>query len=120
MSQRKGGIIGIKINGVVYDVKGEVTYNLGHHKRDAIIGQDGVHGFMEKPQVPFVETEFTDRVSLDVGALLDLEDATVQVSLANGKDVILREAWFASEGDVGTAEGNIKVRFEGKQAEEVG
>lgn len=119
MSQRRAGILFIKVDGAIFDAKGNFTYNLGKPKREAIVGADAVHGFKEMPQVAFVEGEFTDSSELDVVKLLAISGATVTLELANGKVCVFREAWFAGEGNVQTEEGNIAVRFEAKSAEEV-
>lgn len=119
MSQRKGGIIQFQANGVSYDAKGNFTYNIGRPKREAIVGADGVHGFKETPQPSFIEGEITDRASLDLEALVKLKDATVTLGLANGKTVVLRDAWYAGEGTGNTDEGNIGVRFESGEGDEV-
>lgn len=119
MSQRISGIISVTANNQAYDAKGDFVYNIGSPKRDTIIGSDGVHGFKETPQVPYIEGEFTDRGSLSLVDLTTLENATIKIGLSNGKIFVLSEAWFASEGEVSTGEGNIKVRFEGKSAQEV-
>lgn len=119
MSQRKGGVIQIQVKGVNYDAKGNFTYNIGRPKREAIVGADKVHGFKETPQPSFLEGEFTDRGNLDLNALLTMEDATVTLGLANGKTVVFRDAWYAGEGTVSTDEGNIGVRFESVEAEEI-
>lgn len=118
--QRRGGIIQLSVDGVVYDAKGEATYNLGDPKREAVIGSDGkVHGFTEKVQVPFIELKFTDRGGLDTRALHNLTNSTVVLSLANGKLVTLRNSWYAAPGDGKTDEGEIDARFEGKSAQEI-
>lgn len=117
--QRRGGIIFVKIDGAIQDAKGNFTYNLGSPMREAIVGADKVHGYKETPQVPFIEGEITDRVDLDLAALTKIKDATITLELANGKVITLREAWFAGEGTGNTEEGNIAVRFEGIQAEEI-
>lgn len=119
MSQRKGGIIQLQIAGVLYDAKGNFTYNLGRPKRESIVGSDTVHGFMEKPQPCFIEGEITDRGNLDLASLVVSEDVTVTLELANGKVIVLKDAWYSAEGTGNTDEGNIQVRFEGKQAEEI-
>ncbi len=119
MSQRRAGLIQVQVNGEIHDAKGTWTYNLGRPKRDAIIGADGIHGFKEIPQVAFIEGEVTDRGDLDVAALATIENATITLTLASGKVVVLREAWFSSEGNVSTDEANIAVRFEGAGAEEI-
>ena len=118
-NNRRGGIIYLKVSGVLYDAKGNFTYNLGVAKREAVVGQDRVHGYKELPQVPFIEGEITDRSNMDVKAMMELNDETVTLELANGKVVALRNAWYAGDGNIGTDEGNVAVRFEGIEAEEV-
>lgn len=119
MSNLIAGVLEVKIDGEIQNAKGNFTYNLGKHKRDAVVGPDRVHGFKAMPQIPFIEGELTDRSDLNVEKLLDLENSTVTLSLANGKVIVLKEAWFAGEGNVQTEEANIACRFEGMSAEEV-
>lgn len=118
-SRRIGGIIEIKANGEIYDAKGNFTYNLGKNKREAVVGMDRTHGYKEEPQVAMIEGAITDRNDLDVATLLELCDATITLTLANGKVVVLRDAWFAGEGNITTEEGEIEARFEGIDAEEI-
>lgn len=119
MSQRRAGIIQLQVNGEVYDAKGNFSYNLGREMREGIVGADGVHGYKATPQLAFIEGEITDRGNLDLAALAVLEDATITLSLGNGKVVALRDAWFAGDGTGNSEEANIAVRFEGAGAEEV-
>lgn len=119
MSQRRGGIIQLQLNGELQDAKGSFTYNLGRPVREAVVGADAVHGYTEKPQVAFIEGELTDRGTMDLEKLVMLTGATVTLELANGKVIVLRDAWFASEGTGNSDEGNIGVRFEGKSGEEI-
>lgn len=119
MSQRRAGLIQVQVNGEVYQARGNWTYNLGRPMREAIIGADTVHGYKETPQVAFIEGEITDLSTLDLATLVELEDATVTLELANGKLIALRNAWFAGDGTGNTEEANIAVRFEGSGAEEV-
>lgn len=117
--QRRGGIIQVQTNGELLDAKGSWTYNLGRPKREPVIGSDGVHGYKEVPQVAFIEGEATDRGSLDLAKLVTMKDATVTLALANGKTVVLRNAWYAGDGTGNTEEGNVQIRFEGASGEEV-
>jgi hypothetical protein len=119
MSNRLAGIISVKLNGEIKQAKGNWTYNLGEPKREAIVGADRTHGFKELPQVAFIEGEITDQSDLDLKGLLRTDDSTMTLELANGKVILLRNAWYASEGNVQTEEANIAVRFEGMSAEEV-
>jgi hypothetical protein len=118
-NQRRAGLLQLQINGEIKDAKGNFSYNLGRPKREAIIGTDGVHGFKEVPQVAFIEGAITDHGNLDLAALVTITDATVTVQLANGKVVTLRDAWFAGEGTASSEEGEIAIRFEGANAEEI-
>jgi hypothetical protein len=117
--QRVAGLITLKVGGEIQDAKGDFTYNLGKPLREAVVGKDGVHGYKETPQVAFIEGTITDRLTLDVGALATGKDLTIILELANGKTVSLGQAWFAGNGNVNTGEGEIEVRWEGKEAEEI-
>lgn len=116
---RIGGLIEFKANGQLYSAKGSWTYNLGKPKREMVVGSDAVHGHKELPQVPFIEGTITDRSDLSLPALLGLKEATVTLSLANGKVIVLRDAIFAGDGNVTTEEGEIEARFEGMSADEI-
>ena len=118
-NKRVGGIISLKIDGDMYFAKGDFTYNLGLPKKEGVVGSDRVHGYKETPQIPFVEGEVTDRQEMSLETLVGLKDATITLELANGKVIVLREAWYAGEGTGNTGEGNIGARFEGMSAEEV-
>ena len=118
-AQRVGGMIQVLVSGVRYDAAGNWSYNLGRPKREGKVGSDGVHGYTEVPQVPFVEGEITDKSTIDLAALLTAVDATVVLQLANGKTIVLRDAWQAGEGTASTEAGAVPLRFEGLQAEEV-
>lgn len=120
MTNRIGGIIELKVNSSIYSAKGNFTYNIGRNKKEGVVGADRVHGYKEMPQVPFIEGEITDKSNLDLEALATLDNATVMLRLANGKLIVLRQAWNASESTGNTEEGNIPVRFEGMSGEEVG
>ncbi|HEY0190804.1 MAG TPA: phage tail tube protein [Kofleriaceae bacterium] len=117
--QRRAGIIQLQINGEIYDAKGNFSYNLGRPKREGMVGSDRVHGYKETPQIAFIEGAITDRGTLDLAALVTLDGATVTLTLANGKVIVLRDAWFASEGTASSEEAEIAVRFEGSNAEEI-
>ncbi len=117
-----GGRLELAVDGEIYDAKGDFTYNLGADKREAVVGSDGVHGFKSSPQAPFIEGAITDRGTLDLAKVLRLGDAggaTATLALANGKTIVLREAWYAGDGNVTTAEGEIQLRLEGVSAQEV-
>lgn len=116
---RVGGIIFVKVDGIQYRVKGSWTYNLGKSKREAVVGSDSVHGYKEMPQVPFIEGTITDDAAVSMEALLEVQDATIILELANSKVIHLKNAWFAGDGNFTTEEGELEARFEGLTANEI-
>lgn len=120
MATRRGGTIFFKKNGKPFDAKGAFTYNLGKAKREGIIGADGVHGYKETPQLAYIEGEITDSADLDLEAdLLEAVNETVTLELANGKIIVLDNAYFAGDGNGETEEGAITIRFESESGREV-
>lgn len=118
-NRRVGGIIFLKINGELFSAKGTFTYDIGVPERTAVVGADAVHGFMEKPKAPMIEGAITDSSDLQIKNLFELRDATVTLELANGKVIVLREAFFSGESAISTEEGEVPVKFEGLSAQEV-
>jgi len=118
-NRRVGGILLFKLNGELFNAKGEFTYDIGAPKRDAVVGADGVHGFKEMPKVPFIEGALTDNDELDLKALLAFRDSTATLELANGKVIVIREAYYAGDGNVSSEEGEIPLRIEGMRGEEI-
>lgn len=118
-NQRVAGTIALQVNGEVQNAKGEFEYGFGAPKRTAIVGSDRIHGYKEDPQVAFIEGKITDRQDLDVDALVRGKDLTVNLRLGNGKMAVLRDAFFAGDGNVNTGEGEIGVRWEGAGLREV-
>lgn len=119
-NKRVGGIIELKINGNLFQAKGSFTYNLGAPKREAVVGSDAVHGYKEVPQAPMIEGKITDSPDLDlVNSLLTLSDATATLSLANGKIIVLREAFYAGDGNATSEEGEVEFKLQGTSCQEV-
>lgn len=117
--QRRAGLIQVQIQGVIVDCKGNFSYNLGRPKRETIVGSDTVHGYKEVPQPCFIEGAITDRGTLDLNALVTGTNQTITLTLANGKVIVLRDAWYAAEGKASSEEAEIEVRWEGITCEEV-
>lgn len=118
MTNLIGGKVFVTANGRRVAVKGNVDWNMGRDKREAIVGADGVHGVKAMPQVPFIEFATSDRSDLDLGWLQNLTDATVVLQRPNGKSVVFSNAFYAGEGTIKTEEGEVACRFEAMQATE--
>lgn len=117
--QRRAGLIQLQVGGVIQDAKGNFSYNLGLPKREAIPGADGIHGYKETTQVPFIEGAITDRGTLDLAVLAAGTGLTITLQLSNGKTIVLGNAWYAGEGTASTEEAEIPVRWEGQTGKEI-
>ena len=118
-SRRIGGTVRFAVDGVVHTVAGHFKYNLGHPKMTSKTGPSGHRGYVEEPQIAFIEGELQDHSGLDLKTLVTQVEGTVTLMLGNGKSIMLHEAHFAATGDVETSEGKITGRFEGSSAEEM-
>lgn len=116
---RRAGVIQIQVNGTIFDAAGDFDYNLGKPMTESLIGPSGGQGYKEMPQVPFIEGTIRDSQDLDLAVLLNIRDATITLTLANDKVIVLREARYAAEGKVNTGEAEIEVKFEGESADEI-
>lgn len=113
-SPRVGGTIEVSLNGRIQLAKGEWTYSLGGISRKSVLGIGGqFEGYVETPVPGYIEGEITDRSDMALDDLVKMTNASVYLTLANDKVIVLHRAFFAGEAVGHTDEGNISVRFEG-------
>lgn len=103
----RAGLVKVKVDGVLYRVKGAVDYDLGLPVREPIVGQDGVHGFTEKPGVAYVECSITDGSDYDLKAILNADDATVTVEKNDGKVITFSNCTRTGEAKINSEENEI-------------
>lgn len=113
------GVAYIKVDGYQYALKGNLTISIDAFERAGVAGMDGVHGYTEKPRVPFIEADFSDIGGLSLSALSGVCNSTVTVELANGKVYLLRNAWTSTARELNGEEGSVTTRFEGLRGEEL-
>lgn len=113
-----GGTIFVKVDGRTLRVRGDWSMQPGDVKRDGVVGSDGVHGYVEKPQLPYLEGDVTIGAE-DMKALRSITNATITCQYGAGRVGVLREAWYAGEGVENLTEGSSTVRFEGKSWDQV-
>lgn len=116
---RRSGTLYVDVDGTQLEVIGDWTYNINPVKRETLLGADKIHGYKETPKENFIEGEARDSMETNLAALQGVTNSTTRLQLANGKNIILRNAWYAADGDVGTEEANIQIRYEGLSGEEV-
>lgn len=119
MATPQVGVVSLRVNGDVLRLKGNVTYGLGGQVREPIEGQTGLVGFMVKNQGAFIEVESIDASDVDLGALQNMQDATITCQLRNGKTVVVSEASVVGRIEVSGEDGGFTVRFEGPNGKEI-
>lgn len=115
----RSGFFQVKVNGVLYDFKGDAEVGYGQPLRKPIFNSLGANvGFNEEPQVPYLQGKVTDRGDFDVIKMLNITGATVTYQKANGKTAVLHDAYFAGPGTENSKEAELDFRFEGARMEE--
>lgn len=111
----RGGLLALKIDGKTFDAVGNFTWNLGLPLRAPLIGASGVDGYSEAPQAAFIEGEIRDGSEVTIADLVGATGVTASLELANGKTLVLAEAWYEGEGTGNTQEGNFPIRLVSRQ-----
>jgi hypothetical protein len=102
-----------RINGVQYQLAGEMKLNPLSEKRTAEVGIDGSVTPKVEPVAPFIECAVRDRADVDPIPLHSMWDETVTVELTNGTVWTLSNAFYTGDGDLDGKEGTHAVRFHG-------
>ena len=113
------GTVYLRIDGQQYRARSEIKVSATNIEREGVIGQDGVHGYIERPALCFIEGKITDSFDLSTQLLAQMCNNTVTIELLNGKTYVLRNAWCTKATPVDTTDGSIEFRFEGRAAEEL-
>ena len=109
----------VTIDGKSYTIAGEGSYMPSSVSREALIGQDGWHGYSEKPQAGKISWKGRDSGSLSIKQLNEASDATVVLVLINGKTVIGRNMVRTGEPiAVNTEDATFDVEFQGPDVTE--
>lgn len=119
MSTKVAGKAYFRIDGVQYQLRGNLTLSLAPVERETIVGMDSVHGYKEMPRSAFVELDITDSSGLSLAFLAAITDATITVELNNGKRYILPNAWATTAAELDVGEGSMKIRFEAATMQEL-
>jgi hypothetical protein len=118
-AERVAGVCYFKIAGAQYPLKGKFEYSPQMTIKEAIVGQDGVHGYKEMPRAPGMKAMLTDLGGISITKLMALKGVTFTSELANGKIIILRDGWVEGDTSVNSEDGSYDVEFKGKACQEL-
>jgi hypothetical protein len=116
---RIAGIAYIKVDGTQLPLKGSFTVSPSRFERNMMAGQDYVHGYSENPRVPFIEGDISLTPEVSIETLDAITNATVTAELANGRVYVLSGAVCKSAHELNTKDGQVRVRFEGTNCDEI-
>ena len=118
--RRIGGFMQFAAGGRTLRAKGNFTFGLGQPKRSPVIDNSlQPAGFTEEGQSPFIEGTILDDGTVDLTALVGLNNTPVTLELATGKVLQGTGGYYSHEGTGSTENGEFPVRFDFQSLEEV-
>jgi hypothetical protein len=83
--------------------------------RNEVVGDTGIHGFVEEIVAAECEFTLTDRDDKTIDSLARITNGTVIFRRARGagKAYTLNDAWFAQPAEVTAGEGETSILFKG-------
>lgn len=84
-------------------------------KRKAVMGDDGIHGYVDEPTAAYCEVTITDRddISLDKIAKVRENGTIIFRTHGGGKSYVMEGATCLMDMAITAGEGETPVRFEG-------
>lgn len=119
MAIRFAGIAFVSVDGQQYALRGNLTVSPSPVERTMLAGQDGIHGFQELPRVPYIEGDFSTLPNFSLEDLLTQTDTTVIAQCANQYEYVLHNAVVKGGFEANTRDGQVRVRWEGLNCEEI-
>lgn len=108
----------IYVDGDLLQSRDGAKIGLGNPTREAVIGDTGTHGYMEKNQTAYIECEVSHASDTSMQSLIGITDATITFETDSGQSFVLRNAWLSNTLELEATDGKLSLRFEGVTAEE--
>lgn len=109
MATRIAGTLALDVNGTKYTIgDGAFTVNVSGRKREML---PGTQHFKETLTNTFIKGEVKCSPLLATKDITEIEDATVQLTAANGKTYILSGAAYVGDPEIDVSEGKVPVEF---------
>jgi len=106
------GSLSLTIDGVTYNVAGQLSYAVSSSTRAVLKGQDRVHGYSEMPDEGSIDFTGRDSGAVSMATLNAATGVTCVATLANGKVIIATNAWRNGEpAKVNTEDGTFSISF---------
>lgn len=113
MGKRVAGICYIKVDGQQLEVKGGVECALAPTKKEAVMGLNGVAGYKETAERPYIKLSAILVPGFPIATLVTGKDMTITAELANGNIYTLSGAWMEGEAAAKADDGEVELEFSG-------
>ena len=118
--RRIAGRFTISCDGIGRYADGVFDYGGGFEKREEIMHSYGIVGYKSAPVAPFINGTLIDDGTFSLSDIAKMENSTITLDLANGKQIVLRNAFCTNdEGLKVNTDAKITVKFIGQSLEEV-
>jgi hypothetical protein len=107
------GIAFFKINGLQYELRGELEIQPNVTENEWLANQDGTQVFTQKAVTPYMQLKVSDSDGLSLQALNAAQGVTVTAELINGKTYTLQQAAQWGETKLDTVKGEITFKIGG-------
>lgn len=108
-----GGTAFFRANGASFSTDGEFDIQIKNVKREAVPASDGTIHFTESVVADTISGNLIMVPGINPDAITNLVSATVLVSLKNGNQALLNDAFFSGDASATTREGKLQVEFSG-------
>ncbi len=115
MAQITGRVF-VSVGGKRLRSKEGAKINLGGVEREAVTGDDGVHGYQEKVVAPSIDCTISHTADTSLKELQNITDTSVMFETDTGKVFNLRNAWCAKALEL--SKGEVGLTFQGVGVEE--
>ena len=113
----RAGIATLEIDGEIYDLAGDGTYDATTVTREPLIGQSGPQGFSSMYKYGRIGGQIRDAGNLTVSSIMAKTSSSVKLVMINGKTVAGDGMFCVECTEVNTMEGTFNVSFAGQVTE---
>lgn len=110
---RVGGTAFFRVNGASFSTTGEFDIQIKNVKREAVPASDGTIHYTESVVGDTISGDLLMIPGMNPDAITNMVSATILVSLKNGTQAMLDDAFFSGDASATTGEGKIQIEFTG-------
>lgn len=111
LNQRLAGTNFATIDGVSYLLV-EGTWRVSTPERESQRGEDGVHGYIERPGIGQIKVKLRDWGGNKVSTIGNITNSNVVLSLSNGKNIVGANMWATEQLVTSLEDGTFEATFE--------